>query len=378
MPDDILDAAQKAINDAAGAGTPPVGAEPAAAQPPPPPPVEPPPEPAPVPMSSPEPTAASVPAPMPAPSLASEPVSEPMPSPSSAQSPTAPAATPVNPQATDILSSVSPDSTIVPPVRPAKSSVEVKPKKKISGALIAVIITILLALPVGVYFISQQNQSIADIRNRAWGTNYKQCQLGTNGNDQGSCPAGQVCHCQDGDMCTETACEPEDGTKASCKNQGRAWCVNDHGYAMTCCYPGYNCCKDMGIDNNGCCEVNKPPKTPRPPTEPPNNTSTPTPTTPTTNPVCQDVKLYKNGTQVTALTTLKPGDDVVLAVKGNLTPTKAHFRVNGKKLSDPTTAGWDETTTKNSSGEFTIDYTIPSGVSDFVIEGEVFTNGAWH
>lgn len=367
MPDDILDAAQKAINDAAGTGTPAVGTEPPTTQPaPPPPPIEPPPEPAPLPVSTPEPI--TVPEPV------KEQVSEPIATPTPPPAPVAQAAAPV----TDVLSAVNPDTTIVPPVKPAKSSYEVKPKKKVSGVLIAVIITILLALPVGVYFISQQNQSIADIRNRAWGTNYRQCELGTNGNDRGSCPAGQVCHCQDGDLCTETACEPEDGTKASCKRQGRSWCVNDHGYAMTCCYPGYNCCADMGIDDNGCCEVDRPPKTPRPPTEPPNNTSTPTPTTPTTNPVCQDVKLYKNGSQVTALTTLKAGDEVVLAVKGNLAPTKAHFRVNGKKLSDPTTAGWDETTTKNSGGEFTIDYTIPSGVTDFVIEGEVFTDGAWH
>ena len=97
--------------------------------------------------------------------------------------------------------------------------------------------------------------------------------------------------------------------------------------------------------------------------------STATPTTGTT-PVCQNIKIYKERVVlVTDLSSLRAGDDVVLAVKGNLNPTKAHFRVNG--------GTWTETTFKNGSGEFTLTYTIPTGVTEFVIEGEVFTNGAW-
>ena len=80
--------------------------------------------------------------------------------------------------------------------------------------------------------------------------------------------------------------------------------------------------------------------------------------------------MYKGTTLVTDFKTLKAGDEVTLAVKGNLTPTKAHFRVNG--------GTWNETTTKNASSEFTWNYTIPTGVTEFVIEGEVYTNGAWH
>jgi hypothetical protein len=82
---------------------------------------------------------------------------------------------------------------------------------------------------------------------------------------------------------------------------------------------------------------------------------------------------------VTDLTTLRPGDEVVLAVKGNLAPTKAHFRVNGQQIPGDTDseAGWTVTTTKNASDEWTLPYTIPEGVTDFQFEGEVFTNGAY-
>jgi hypothetical protein len=86
--------------------------------------------------------------------------------------------------------------------------------------------------------------------------------------------------------------------------------------------------------------------------------------------VCQNIKIYKGNAQVTNPSTLRAGDVVTLAVKGNLSPTKAHFRVNG--------GSWTETTTKNGANEHTLSYTIPEGVEDFVIEGEVFTNGAWH
>lgn len=88
----------------------------------------------------------------------------------------------------------------------------------------------------------------------------------------------------------------------------------------------------------------------------------------TINPVCQNIKIYKDGVQATP-SDLVPGDEVVFAVKGNLTPTKARFRVNGN--------AWAETTTQNASNEWTLEYTVPEGVTEFVIEGEVFTNAAW-
>ena len=137
---------------------------------------------------------------------------------------------------------------------------------------------------------------------------------------------------------------------------------------MTCCARGYVC--NPGGD--GCVPGGgNPTATPRPDDDDNDDDSTNPTATPTTGttPVCQNIKIYKGGTQVTNPSTLRAGDDVVLAVKGNMSPTKAHFRVNG--------GTWMETTTKNGSNEFTQAYTIPDGATEFVIEGEVFTNGAW-
>ena len=71
--------------------------------------------------------------------------------------------------------------------------------------------------------------------------------------------------------------------------------------------------------------------------------------------------------QVTPSTLLQD-DAVLLAVRGNGVPTEARFRING--------GAWQQTTT-TADGWFTIDYTIPNGVIDFVIEAEVFVDGAW-
>lgn len=108
----------------------------------------------------------------------------------------------------------------------------------------------------------------------------------------------------------------------------------------------------------------------------PGNTPNPpqpsrTPTQPA-NPVCLDIRIFKGGSQVTDLTSLRPNDAVVFYVRGSLAAaTKARFRVNG--------ATWTETTTKNEAGGwFILNYTIPEGVAQFVIEGEVFMGGAWH
>ena len=392
MPDDILDAAQKAINDAANAGVPsgapsePVPATPAA----------PPPEPEPMPMTPPP------SAPEPLSEQPKEKAPEPVPVPT--PTPEVPAPEPVVPAAKtetgspqsvpDVVPGLAPDSTIVPPVKPAKPASVDKPKRKFPGAIIAVVITLLLALPVAVYYISQQNQQLADVRSRATGSTYS-CQ------HTSDCPSGSFCnlnshscqataggtyacnfasptacgghpdwcHCTGGNACTGSECVDATWIQNVCTSQGRSYCTNVYGSGKTCCAAGYTCCTTM----NGCCQGGGPTNPPH--TPPPGSTSTPTSTV---NPVCQNIKIYKGGTQVTDLNTLKAGDTVSLAVKGNLSPSKAHFRVNGKKPSDANTAGWDETTTKNGSDEWTLNYTIPEGVTDFVIEGEVYTNGAWH
>jgi len=85
-----------------------------------------------------------------------------------------------------------------------------------------------------------------------------------------------------------------------------------------------------------------------------------------------NIKIYKDGTVLTSsdLSTLKEGDTVTLAYKPGAAPTKVRFRINS--------GAWNETTTKNASGEFTWDWTVPAAVTSFSIEGQYFRNSAWH
>lgn len=84
-------------------------------------------------------------------------------------------------------------------------------------------------------------------------------------------------------------------------------------------------------------------------------------------PQCHNIKIYKNN-EVVDPTTLQPGDNVVLAVVG-ANATKGRLRING--------GDWKVTTDKNNKGEFILDFTIPSGVTQFTIEAEVFKDGVW-
>ena len=70
------------------------------------------------------------------------------------------------------------------------------------------------------------------------------------------------------------------------------------------------------------------------------------------------------------LAALQPGDDVTIAVAGG-NATKAHIRVNG--------GAFTETAIQNSAGEYTLDYTIPVGTTNFTVESEIFgSDGQWH
>lgn len=336
MPDDILKNAQKAIDDAAGSMQ------------------DSPQEPAPEPVT-PEPPKPETPTDPPAPDPAPQPATP-------EQSPAAPvaAAPPPAPQeqsADQLVSSIlepKVPTTIVPPKGTPPPPGAIPPKKGgASKLVIAVIAILLLALPVGVYFISQQNQEIADTRSSAWGSGYQECSSSP-GNPRGSCDAGYVCHCQDGNACTETACELQDVTEGPCGNQGREWCQNAFGPGYTCCYPQYQC----GPDNTGCI--------PRDNGDDDDTVPTATPTTVINQ--CTYLKIYKNNVQVTP-SALLPGDQVVLAVKGSGSPAKARFRVNG--------GAWAESTNTNSNAEYTRNYTVPDGITQFVIESEVFVDGVW-
>jgi len=340
MADDILDAAQKAINDAA------VGAKAT-----------------PMPTDT-TPTPPSIPvepAPIPAVSEPSQPPQTEQPIPPKQEEvpilPVPPVADPSLEATKQAMMNELLGSSTVAAVTPSSSQPPQHPngnfaqkKKPRTGVILAVIALLLLTVPIAVYFVSQSGP-IAELRGKAaWDTVYQGCTLN-------SCPSGYTCHCQNGNACTYTWCERD--IEQQCRDQGREYCVNGYnGNAKTCCYPGYSCgpggvgCYQDGGDDNGDDD----------------DTVEPTPTA-SIVPVCQNIKIYKGATQVTP-STLLPGDVVTLAVKGNLSPTKARFRING--------GAWQETTTKNASNEFTLSYTIPDGVPDFVIEGEVFTNGAWY
>ncbi len=117
------------------------------------------------------------------------------------------------------------------------------------------------------------------------------------------------------------------------------------------------------------------------PTSPPNNpTSPPNPTTPLKTPTnapvaqCNDIRVYNTqGTDITAALVsktalVKPGDKLTIGIKG-ANATKARFRVNGA----PT--NYQETTTKNSKGEFTADFILPADTTRITIEAQVTQNG---
>lgn len=389
MPDDILDAAQKAINDAAKTG----GAPGAVPTPPPasmtekpaetsvpampaePPPISPTTT-ANVPVATPvipQPTVASTPA-APVVSAPAEPtvtVPPPVVPPIAAEPLDATKQQMVN----ELLGGAPAAPTASPaPTAPAPSvsgGGSIPPKKKSTkGVLLALVATLLLTLPIGVYFISQRDNNLADIRNKAATPAPYPTECTTENavtDPQGTCSPGFVCHALMGDAAHGTRCEPADSLMGSCERQGREWCTNMHGFSGTCCLPGYSCHPTKPGCWGGTEPTRRPPGNPDPTPTTPIGRNTPTPTS--IAPICVNIKIYKGGTQVSP-STLRPGDNVVLAVKGNLTPTKARFRING--------GAFEETTTKNASDEFTLNYTVPDGVPSFVIEAEVFTNGAFH
>lgn len=388
MPEDILEAAQKVINDAAGItkepGKPAAPTDAVAV------PVDatlPPAEPAPEPLSTPAPamevkSAADNQMPQTQPTPESPAVSKPpepvMPTPEAPPKPTedqnktavdsviVPSSTADMPMADasqlveSILTPKNPDAVVPPAGAPPKHNAAPLPKRSGPGIIIAMIALLLLALPVGVYFVSQQNKQLADIRSKATGNIYG---YGCRRDNPFSCGGNpSQCHCQDGNACTVMACDPE--IEGQCHDQGRSYCANQGGAANTCCAVGYTCCS--GYD--GCCPGGGPTVPPgtNHPTQPPGN-DTPTPTSPAIH-ECTNLKIYKDGVQVTP-STLRPDDNIVFAVKGSGSPNKARFRVNG--------AAWAESTTTNASAEYTQAYTVPVGVTDFVIEAEVFVDGVW-
>lgn len=309
MPDDILDAAQKTINDAAGKL-----------------PADPVPEP-PVPETE-----------------TVEPKKEEV-------APPAPEVPPEEPKKEDVIPPPeappeppkeseepnNPESLIVPPPESARPKNPPKmpgKRKRVSGVILGIVALLLLALPVGVYFISQKNQQLADVRS-----------LADNNAPPEPYPTGNTCN----DYVSEPGppCGP---------------C----GYRLEC--------KVCGPNNTGCkwyfirCEQ----------TNNCNNNPTATPTPPPAAGECSNLRILDtSGNQLTPAD-LHAGQNVILAVKGSGNPTKARFRVNGDFIVGSTNDnGWTDSTTKNSNGEYVAPFTVYDNVTDFQIDAEVQVNGNW-
>ncbi|MFC1647254.1 hypothetical protein ACFL1A_03140 [Patescibacteria group bacterium] len=98
----------------------------------------------------------------------------------------------------------------------------------------------------------------------------------------------------------------------------------------------------------------------------PSDTPTPSPT-----PIvlqCEDIKIYKDGVLVSDPSTLLPGDIIEIAVTGQ-NATKGRVRVNG--------SAWTESNTTNTNGEFVVTFELPEGVSNYVIEAEIYRDNQW-
>lgn len=351
--------------------------------------------------------------------------------------------TAVTPQANSALDTTPlnplPDPPPVPPdVQPTPTLPETKQithagssglkRKKGMGILISVILLLLISLPIGVYYVSQQ-RSLNDVRNRAAdlypgapsvpgpcvGGGYtcndcgghSVCNKNTsltcdqfrtlNGCGSGNAPPfgnnlpGGVCGsvtcssttaCDPGTM----TCQPVTGTGNCSGNHGNCYVTSGIGVGSdgkvcsagghwTTCASGYECRSSDCVPSGG---------TPKPP-KPPGPTNTPPPSTPTSTPVvsqCTAIKVFKNNVQLDAagLAKLQPGDAVVITVAG-ANASKAHIRINGGTCSNSqdTNCTWIESTTKNSNGDYTFNYTIPSDITNFTIESEIFgTDGNWH
>jgi hypothetical protein len=92
------------------------------------------------------------------------------------------------------------------------------------------------------------------------------------------------------------------------------------------------------------------------------------PTNSTAGPQCQRIKIYKDNILVDPAI-LKPSDFIIIGVTG-VSATKARLRINGSP--------WTETSSQNSSGEYTVTFTIPDDVSNFTLEAEVYKDGQWN
>lgn len=432
MTDDILDAAQKQIDEAARQlpVAPPTDALPPADS-------------SPQLPATPSPTPPSEPTPM-------APLSEKPPEIPSSPAPTPPATQPAPPTPTEsalvdtIIQSETIKSTDIPPA-PAKTDITSPstvppepaipptipplPKKKGGGKgfVTAILFLLLLTVPIAVYYISKPKQ-LADIRNRATlncgGYPPITCPNGSEACSLAQCttatptPAGvcaglgglgQVCrvpqncnnlpNCDGTLVCLNGTCQQANagqcGSSGKCKLYICDKCSNygggldecrDGGQEVDCAsavVPAGQCGQVDILDAQGkYCEVKQQACTgscaggPQPTNPPPGGTPQPTPGPTSPPPGSTPTPVVLQCTRIRVYknntqvdpATLLPGDAVILAVAGS-NATKGRIRVNG--------AAWAESTTLNSNGEYTVAFTIPTGTTSFTVEGEVFKDGVW-
>lgn len=394
MPDDLLANAQKQINEAAQAaeGTsspaaPPPTQAPSPTQTPPPSPTIPPadtpappaPQDQPAPPLSP-PDQPTKPPPAPAP-LPDEPPPEPITPPTPPESSKTEETTD---KLIDTLIAVAPPPPLPPAAPPAKPEgaplpppPRPKPKPGTKGVLLTILLLLFVTLPLTVFYVSQQQQ-LADLRGRAQGPypspTPRLCPYDciTDGEkdrcveffpniasafgygDCGAAPPPSEWCCRT----VSTTSTPKSTPKSTpiptptrqpitgkCSRDSVASCVGkDPGDS---CGVGKVCKKSEsnGSDGKPICKC----LSEKPPVQ------------------CKNIKIYKNGQQVDP-SSLQAGDQVVIAV-AHENASKARIRVNG--------GNWTETTTKNAQGEYTKNFTIPSGVTTFTIEAEVYKDGVW-
>jgi hypothetical protein len=238
-----------------------------------------------------------------------------------------------------------------------------KPKKHSSlGVMLAGVLILMVTLPIGIYFISQQNTRLTEQRSCAATPGEPGCPDPDGPYPNITVPPGFTCH--------EASCCHQYKNKTCVMSGGECLCT---AYDAEGCGPWGAChndtCKciqERYCNNNeyqitscsgcgGCHETPKPPG----PTEPPQ----PPQSTPTTAPgQCSDIRVYKDGVRKD-LTTVHHGDVLEIAVTGEKA-TKARIRVNS--------GGWTVTDVKNASGEYRISFTVPEDTATFTVEAEIF------
>ena len=257
----------------------------------------------------------------------------------------------------------------------------VKPKKHSSfGVMLAGVLILMITLPIGIYFISQQNTRLTEQRSCATGD-------GDCGGTPG--PYANVT-VPPGFTCNEESCCHQYANKTcwwnlngsgkclctgtQCTNWGSGW-GTCHLDTCKCIQEQY--CVD-GVNNtyqirectaSSCVPCGETPTPTNPPggspTNPPNKTPTVTPT-----PLpgqCSRIRVYKDDVSVDP-NTLSVGDFVQIAVAGT-NAEMGRIRING--------GAWGETGVKNGHDEYFISYTVPSGVTSFTVEAEIFSNNEW-